>query len=376
MSRFEKPVSEQFAKQNKELGEKVAESKKGKEEYEDAPLKSKLSPFYWLERKWARESHESNEQAYNQMLEKVKEHGAEIQEEANNYVAARGEYESTQRQLAETAGVAPSMVSMNEFIEEMDGQSRYLPRPEIPSGASQEEQERINAEWYKQNGKILAARDLFTPALPIGDKTGRYKYSVVEMKGHSYRTGWGGERVPRLETGKDLSDALSEAKEKGAKYVFKLSSGVEHRYGGEVDRQAKYVVLDDETAKFLKENERFLSGATPLYDEGPMSMGTPPWMTINFEGEIVPVVELENQGEKISITLKFEVENAMSGKKDQRSVTLSGSLDELRKEAGKRIFREEWAPGSEANVVHNAIVEIDGQEVPWEEFIGHASEAE
>lgn len=374
MPKFGESISEQFAEKNKELGKKVEDSKERKEESDRTPLKSRLSPFYWLERKWARESFQSNKQTYDEMLKKVKEHGAEIQEEANGYVVARGEYESAQQNLALVVGIEPTMVNMNKFIEEVDTLNRFLPKPENSAEASQEEYGKVIERWHKKNGEVLAAADLFMPSLPIAEQPGGHKGSTVKIGEYTYRTKWGGERIPRLEIGRSLEDALQEAKSKGVQYVFELSSGVSYRYGGEVDRQAKYVVLDDESAKSLKSSERFLGGTTPLYDEGPMFMNTPPWATIDFEYKVVSVEELEKRGEKTSITLKFEVEDSLSGGKKEKSIKLNGSLDELRKEVGKHVIQEEWAPGSETNIVHNATVEINGQEVSWEEFINSSSE--
>lgn len=303
MSKFEKPISEQLAEQNQELGGRLEKSAKRRESLsEEKPsLTQRLSPIYWLarglEKKWARETHESNQQDYNDLLERVRQHGAEIQVEANDYVAARKEYEATYKNLAQMAGVESAMASMDDFIQEMDAQGAEdsLARPEMGPDVPSEERERIITDWYKAHGKLFAVRDVLTPSLPVTRMPNGTIGSVVEIEGHEYRTYWPGGRIPRVDAGEDLPEALRVAQEEQVTHALELSSSIEAAGGRESDHQKKYVVLDDAMTELLRENQRFLSGTVSLYELGYIGQETLPKKAIRYGARVVPMEDLKKQ---------------------------------------------------------------------------------
>ena len=120
----------------------------------------------------------------------------------------------------------------------------------------------------------------------------------------------------------------------------------------------------------MKKNEGFISGATPIFWKNqPMSFSGRPLMRADFESRVLSVEDLEKKGESITITLNFEKENAFSGSKYPKEIKLAGAIEDLRKEVLRQILKEEMGPGSEEYVVNNAIIEIEGKKVPFEEFV-------
>src|ERR1035441_7830853 len=99
--------SEGLAKKNQKLVKAEEGTERFNKELEGRSVLKYISPMYYMERRMAKTWRREEKVKREDLLARVKEHGAEIQEEALNYVEARKVYEDLLGSLQNETGAEP-----------------------------------------------------------------------------------------------------------------------------------------------------------------------------------------------------------------------------------------------------------------------------
>ena len=116
MYRNKENISEQLAGENEELIQSEEVSKSRSQELKNKSVFKYLDPFHYMEQSWAKSHAKEVKVKREDLLARVKEHGAEIQGEALNYAEARNTYEGLQKKLQEETGGAPVELRFPPFF--------------------------------------------------------------------------------------------------------------------------------------------------------------------------------------------------------------------------------------------------------------------
>jgi len=364
----DKSVSEQLAEENKKLGEQAVNLAGWEKELSERTLPQRANPINWGEKKWWKQAKEGHAQDEETLRQQVAEYIGEVQEEANNYVAAYQEYEQAQAALSSSTGGETAQQNMGAFIDDMDMLGDRFFRYEAKEIDKSDVEART--ELFRKQARLLAVKDFFTPHLPLDpkDKQRGFTISYVDF-GHRYRTGWSGERLPRLDLGgNDKGEALEKAKSSGDPNLLEIRFSASMYFDN--PSQTRYVALSEEASKLVAEFPGALDGGVALYEPGGISFRTRPSATIDFESKLLSLSKVEKSitEPQTKITLEYELETP-SGV-HPKSLQLSGSLEELRGQAAQKIISEEMSPNAGMNLVHAAFVIMpDGTKVRWQDFI-------
>jgi len=352
-------TSEGLAEENKKLIKEEEGTQSFDKELEGRSVLKYISPMYYMERGMAKNWRKEERVKREDLLARVKEHGAEIQEEALNYVEARKVYEGLLEKLQNETGAQPATQGMNGFIESMDGLSRM--QPDVPEGSSPEQAEEAKKAAAIEKGQVLAAMDFFTP------KVGENPDGTV--KGYNgYEAQWGGSRLPRLDLGADLPQALEAVRANNGK-LLRLSVNQRSKYSSEPEHVEKFIPLTAETADLLAEKAgRALKGGTQLYHRSKAGAryGTNDY--VDYECEVFSPEDAEKQLHPQTAVLRYDVVNGKRKTSHEFSIT-DGDPDRLKQKVLGHIHDLEMGPGSGMDVVQGAKVRVGETEVPFEEFM-------
>lgn len=375
-------ISEQFAGQNRKIGEKVDRDLEFQKELDQTPW-YKRHLFYWEDRRGVNSRLEKNQERYDALLRDVEKHADEIRSEADHYRKGLKEYDETQERLARVMETESNPVNANSYIEEADHIASQLEYRGLKNELGQEG--RISEEI----GRMLAVQDFFFPR--AGDTVVNVRHPSADgsdteaamQKLHNILLGpegpmvvWPHNRIPRLSMTHDLETALHKAESQERAHMLRIAVKLEGRYQA-VEEFDRFVPIDDRIASvFQKAGEGFYDGGAllnPKPKEGErgkfVSSGNHAYR-MEWEAKVFSREEARDQLKTKELVLKYIV--LEKGNTVTKEVSLEDSDIERLKEKVTKALHDDYIYLS--SDTEGIVVEMNGLEIPLEQFLGETEE--